>query len=54
MGNIASSLVLDNQVSTIAKPVSKTVAKHKGATKQKQIPARRATRREKKLKQTAS
>lgn len=54
MGNIASSLVLDNQVSTIAKPVSKTVAKHKRATKKKLIPARRATLREKKLKQAAT
>ena len=45
MGNIASSFALDNQVSTIAKPVSKTIAKHKRATKKKPIPAPRATRR---------
>ena len=45
MGNIASSIALDNQVLTIAKPVSKTIAKHKRATKKKAIPAQKATRR---------
>ena len=50
MGNIVSSPVTGGPVSTIAKPVSKTIEMHKKkhSTKTKEIPA--PTRRSKKLK----
>jgi hypothetical protein len=54
MGNIVSSPITGSPVSTIAKPVSKTIETHKKkqSKKTKEIPA--PTRRSKKLKHKAT
>ena len=51
MGNTSSSHNINDPVSKIAKPVSKTVGHHKKEhRKTKSIPAKRVTMRAKKLK----
>ena len=52
MGN-TSSTFLNDPVSKIAKPVSKTIKQHKKQAKTKNIPEKKATVRAKKLKQSS-